>query len=111
MLVALICSVFSSRSMVKPIAGMISQLRTSESTGLLPEFHGEGSSIREIRDLTSSFNRAAGAIREARQSLQRAYVEFVGSLASALDARDRYTMPATATESANSPARRRWRWV
>jgi HD-GYP domain-containing protein (c-di-GMP phosphodiesterase class II) len=41
--------------------------------------------------LTESFNRAAAAIREARESLHRAYVEFVGSLANALDARDGYT--------------------
>ena len=30
-------------------------------------------------------------MREARDSLHDAYVEFVGSLANALDARDRYT--------------------
>jgi HD-GYP domain-containing protein (c-di-GMP phosphodiesterase class II) len=90
-LVALLCSVVSSRSMVKPITAMISHLRKSEDTGLLPEFDKELSRVREIRDLTASFNRAAGAIREARDGLQGAYVEFVGSLASALDARDRYT--------------------
>ncbi len=90
-LAALMCSVVSSRSMVGPIAAMISHLRKSEGTGLLPEFRGEQSSIREIRDLTASFNQAAGAIREGRQNLHGAYVEFVGSLASALDARDRYT--------------------
>jgi putative nucleotidyltransferase with HDIG domain len=90
-LAALICSVVSSRSMVKPIAAMISHLRKSEDTGLLPEFENELSSIREMRDLTASFNRAAGAIREARQRLQGAYVEFIESLAGALDARDRYT--------------------
>ena len=90
-LAALICSMVSSRSIVKPITAMISHLRKSEGTGLLPEFEKELSSIREIRDLTSNFNRAAGAIREARQNLQGAYVEFVGSLAGALDARDRYT--------------------
>jgi HD-GYP domain-containing protein (c-di-GMP phosphodiesterase class II) len=90
-LAALICSVVSSRSIVKPITAMISHLRKSEGTGLLPEFEKELSSIREIRDLTANFNRAAGAIREARQGLQGAYVEFIGSLAGALDARDRYT--------------------
>jgi putative nucleotidyltransferase with HDIG domain len=90
-LTALMCSVFSSRSMVKPITAMISHLRTSEDTGLLPEFQKQLSSIREIRDLTSSFNHAAGAIREGRETLQRAYVESVGSLANALDARDCYT--------------------
>lgn len=91
LLAAMMCSVFSSRSMVQPITAMISHLRRSEDTGLLPEFEVELSPIREIQDLTSSFNRAAGAIRDARQNLQHAYVESVGSLANALDARDRYT--------------------
>jgi HD-GYP domain-containing protein (c-di-GMP phosphodiesterase class II) len=90
-LVALLCSVVSSRSIVKPITAVISHLRKSEGTGLLPEFEKELSTVREIRDLTASFNRAAGAIRAGREDLQRAYVEFVGSLANALDARDRYT--------------------
>jgi HD-GYP domain-containing protein (c-di-GMP phosphodiesterase class II) len=90
-LAALMCTGASSRSIVQPIAAMISHLRKGEDTGLLPEFEKELSSIREIQDLTSSFNRAAGAIREGRQHLQRAYVEFVGTLANALDARDRYT--------------------
>ena len=90
-LVALLFGVLSSQNIVEPITAMISQLRRSERTGLLAEFTGDLSPIREIQELTSSFNRAAGAIREARQSLQRAYLEFVGSLASALDARDRYT--------------------
>ena len=49
------------------------------------------SSIPEIRELTTGFNRAAASIREGRMFLQRAYIGFVGSLASALDARDRYT--------------------
>ena len=90
-LVALLFSFLSSQTIVEPITAMITHLRRSESTGLLPEFTGDLSPIREIQELTASFNRAAGAIREARQSLQNAYLEFVGSLASALDARDRYT--------------------
>jgi HD-GYP domain-containing protein (c-di-GMP phosphodiesterase class II) len=89
--VALIFSVFASRTVVRPIMAVISHLRRTEGTGLLPEFERDLSSIREVRELTASFNRAAGSIRDARESLQRAYVEFVGSLASALDARDPYT--------------------
>jgi HD-GYP domain-containing protein (c-di-GMP phosphodiesterase class II) len=81
----------SAQSIVRPIAGVVAHLRESERTGLLPEFKADPARIQEIRDLTESFNRAASAIREARESLYRAYVEFVGSLASALDARDRYT--------------------
>ena len=38
-----------------------------------------------------SFNHAAAAIRNGRDHLVRAYVEFTGSLAHALDARDTYT--------------------
>jgi HD-GYP domain-containing protein (c-di-GMP phosphodiesterase class II) len=90
-LAALLCGVVSSRTIVKPITAVISHLRKSEGTGLLPEFEKELSPVREIRDLTDSFNRAAGAIREGREDLQGAYVEFVGTLANALDARDRYT--------------------
>lgn len=90
-LVAFLCSVFSSRSIVKPIAAIISHLRINDATAGLPEFRGAPSSIREIRDLTSSFNHAAAVVREGHDKLQGAYVQFVGSLASALDARDRYT--------------------
>ncbi|HUQ95745.1 MAG TPA: HD-GYP domain-containing protein [Bryobacteraceae bacterium] len=90
-LAALILSVLSSRSIGKPLAGVVAQLQESERTGLLPDFKTQLSPILEIRELTESFNRAAAAIREARENLHLAYVEFVGSLASALDARDHYT--------------------
>ena len=91
LLVALLFSVISAQSIVRPIAAMIRHLKKAESTGLLPEFRTQISRVREIKELTASFNQAAGAIQEARANLQWAYVGFVGTLASALDARDRYT--------------------
>ena len=91
MIIALLCSIVSSRSIVRPIAQVVSHLRNAERTGELPGFTAELSSTREIRELVQSYNRAAGSVRHARENLQRAYVEFTGSLASALDARDRYT--------------------
>jgi HD-GYP domain-containing protein (c-di-GMP phosphodiesterase class II) len=91
LLAAMIVSVLSSRSIGRPIAEVVSHLRESEKTGLLPEFTANLPPVLEIRQLAESFNRAAAAIREAHDSLHRAYVEFVGSLASAVDARDRYT--------------------
>ncbi len=91
LLATALISVLSSQSIVRPINGVVAHLRESEGTGLLPEFRTKPASIQEIRDLTESFNRAAAAIREGRESLHTAYVEFVGSLASVLDARDRYT--------------------
>jgi putative nucleotidyltransferase with HDIG domain len=57
----------------------------------MPAFQDRTSTIPEIRELITSFNRAAGAVEEGRDYLRRAYVGFISSLASALDARDRYT--------------------
>ena len=61
------------------------------ATGVLAEFDERISSVVEIRELVENYNSAAVAVREARENLQDAYIEFVGSLANALDARDRYT--------------------
>jgi putative nucleotidyltransferase with HDIG domain len=69
----------------------VASLRESELTGTLPTFQTTPQTIQEIRELTESFNRAAAAVRESRENLQQAYEEFVGSLASSLDARDDYT--------------------
>jgi putative nucleotidyltransferase with HDIG domain len=90
-LVALLCSLVSAHSIVKPISAMISHLRDTADTGVLPEFESDLSSILEIRELVENYNRAAVSVRESGENLQSAYVEFVGSLANALDARDPYT--------------------
>jgi len=88
---ALILSIFAARSIVGPISRIAAHLASCEKTGELPEFPKRDTPIPEIRTLTESFNVAAASIREGSERLRRAYVEFVGSLASALDARDRYT--------------------
>jgi HD-GYP domain-containing protein (c-di-GMP phosphodiesterase class II) len=90
-LFALLGSIASSRSMVKPIAALVSHLRNATRTGVLPEFAADPSSVTEIHDLATAYNRAARAVRAANESLNSANLEFVGSLANALDARDRYT--------------------
>lgn len=90
-LVAFLCSMASSRSIVKPIAAVVARLRQTARTGMPPEFASDLSPIVEIRELAESYNRAAASVRLAQDKLQGAYVEFVGSLAQALDARDRYT--------------------
>lgn len=91
LLSVLVLSVLSSRSIVRPISKMVDHLRTSAKTGGLPEFRSRVGRIQEIRELAEGFNHAAAAIREGRENLVRAYVEFTGSLAHALDARDAYT--------------------
>jgi putative nucleotidyltransferase with HDIG domain len=88
---AVLVSGLSSRSIVRPISGLIARLHESAKTGELPRFDGGKERIHEIRDLAESFNRAAAAIEDGQERLQRANVEFIESLASALDARDPYT--------------------
>jgi HD-GYP domain-containing protein (c-di-GMP phosphodiesterase class II) len=90
-LVGLLCSIASSRSIVKPIAALVSHMRIAVHTGVMLEFKGHPSSILEISELAENYNRAAVSVRAAGEDLEAAYLEFVGSLANALDARDRYT--------------------
>jgi putative nucleotidyltransferase with HDIG domain len=86
-----IVSVVASRSIVKPIVSLVEHLKSSQSTGVLTQFRGTPAKVQEIRELMETFGRSAFAIRESQSNLQAAYMEFVGSLASALDARDPYT--------------------
>jgi HD-GYP domain-containing protein (c-di-GMP phosphodiesterase class II) len=88
---ALLGSLLSARAIVYPLAIMISHLRASEKRGDLSEFDFGPGALKEVRELTESFNRAASAIRKSKEDLQSAYLQFTGSLASALDARDSYT--------------------
>jgi HD-GYP domain-containing protein (c-di-GMP phosphodiesterase class II) len=89
--IVLLSSIVSARSIVEPIAAVVTHLRKAARTGVLAEFEGRPSPILEIRELAEIYNHAAVSVRAAGEDLQTAYLEFVGSLASALDARDGYT--------------------
>jgi HD-GYP domain-containing protein (c-di-GMP phosphodiesterase class II) len=90
-LLAFLSSIASSNTIVKPIAAVVSHLRNAVRTGVLSELEGQTYSILEIRELAEYYNRAAVSVRSASENLEAAYLEFVGSLANALDARDGYT--------------------
>lgn len=90
-LIALLCSIGSSSSIVNPIAAVVTHLRTAVRTGKLREIESEPSSILEIQELAEIYNQAAASVRSAGERLESAYLQFVGSLAHALDARDQYT--------------------
>lgn len=90
-LMALFFGVLSSRSIVRPILALVNHLREAEQSGLISALQLRGSGIHELDELTRSFNQAAAATTEARENLEGAYLQFVGTLAKALDARDRYT--------------------
>lgn len=90
-LVALICSIGSSNSIAQPIALVVSHLQRAVRTGRLEELQPQTSSIAEIQELAEIYNQAAHSVRAAGGRLHSAYLQFVGSLAHALDARDQYT--------------------
>lgn len=104
MLAALAISMVCSRSIVRPVGALVATLRISAAAGRLPRFEPSGTPIYEIHELMQSFNRAAAAIHEGEERLHRAYVEFAGSLANALDARDPYTAGHSRRVSASSCA-------
>jgi HD-GYP domain-containing protein (c-di-GMP phosphodiesterase class II) len=87
----LVCSLAFSRAVVQPLAVLVSHLREAAATGNIAEFDDAISPVVEIAQLARSYNSAAASVKEGRNRLQSAYVEFVYSLARALDARDRYT--------------------
>jgi HD-GYP domain-containing protein (c-di-GMP phosphodiesterase class II) len=91
LLIALVVSGVSARSVAQPLADLAQHLRKSGTSGELEEFPAHPTNIREIEDLAGGFNRAVEAVRDGRERLTRAYIQFVGSLAQALDARDAYT--------------------
>jgi HD-GYP domain-containing protein (c-di-GMP phosphodiesterase class II) len=87
----LICTLGFSRAIVQPLAVLVEHLRDATRTGTIAEFEYSISPVVEIAQLAGSYNSAAASVKEGRRKLQGAYVEFVYSLARALDARDRYT--------------------
>jgi putative nucleotidyltransferase with HDIG domain len=66
-------------------------LRNAVSTGMLGAIESQRSSIVEIQELAQIYNEAAISVQAAGERLSSAYLQFVGSLANALDARDQYT--------------------
>ena len=89
--VALLSSFGSSNSIVRPIAVVVDHLHNAVRTGKLTELEPQSSAILEIQELVQIYNKAAASVRIAGENLEGAYLQFVGSLASALDARDPYT--------------------
>lgn len=90
-LFALLSSFGSSNSIVRPIAIVVDHLHRAVRTGKLTELEPQTSAILEIQELVEIYNKAAVSLRVAGENLQAAYLQSVGSLASALDARDPYT--------------------
>ena len=81
----------ASRSVSQPITALIGRLKESEQTGRLPADFPVRSALAEVNLLGEAFNRAAGALQESQEKLDRAYLQFIETMVEALDARDPYT--------------------
>jgi putative nucleotidyltransferase with HDIG domain len=87
----LLLSVLGCRSVAKPITDLTNHLRDCEQTGQLSPDFSIYSGTREVDQLAKALNRAADAMLESRQNLNQAYLQFIETMAQALDARDPYT--------------------
>jgi len=90
-LLAVGISALTSRAVSHPLQQLIAQLARSEASGKLQADFPVDFPTREMNQLAASFNRAAAAAMQCTVQLDRASIEFVETMAHALDARDPYT--------------------
>ena len=103
-LAILLLSAIGSRLVSRPITGLMDRLGESERSGKLrPEFPVD-SPVSEVALLAQGLNRAAEAVSDSQQKLDEATLEFVETMAQALDARDSYTAGHSDRVSMNSTA-------
>lgn len=90
-LAAFMLSAIASRSISRPLSDLVSRLKESERTGRLWSDSQVHSGTKEVNLLAEAFDQAAKAISESQKSLDEAYLQFIETMAQALDARDPYT--------------------
>jgi HD-GYP domain-containing protein (c-di-GMP phosphodiesterase class II) len=90
-LLAVGISALASRAVSHPLQQLVARLARSEASGKLQPDFPEDFPTREINHLAASFNRAAAAVMQCNVQLDHASIEFVETMAQALDARDPYT--------------------
>ncbi len=74
-LLALICTLATSRSVSKPLRDLVSQLQRAEKASQFPERITSGQAVGELRLLAETFNRVAAAERRTRDELEKAKVQ------------------------------------
>ena len=90
-LLAICISALASRAVSRPIQELIACLERSEAAGTMRPDFPENSPTSEVNQLAASLNGAAKVVGQSKQQLDQAYIEFVETMAQALDARDPYT--------------------
>ncbi|HLK64981.1 MAG TPA: ATP-binding protein [Bryobacteraceae bacterium] len=73
-LLALLFTLVTSRSVSRPLRELVAQLRCGEKTKQFPERVTAGQSVAELHLLAETFNAVASAARESRAELEKAKV-------------------------------------
>jgi HD-GYP domain-containing protein (c-di-GMP phosphodiesterase class II) len=94
-LLALGLAVAVSRALSRPLHQLVTRLERSQASGRWDADFPEDSATREVNLLAAAINRAATAVTHSNQQLDQAALDFVETMAQALDARD----PCTAGHS------------
>ncbi len=92
---AAVCALLAARSLERFIAAMLTAFHSADKTGELRSWSETHSTLQELQELAEGYQHAAAAVRAVQERRRQAYVQSVGSLALALDARD----PSTAGHS------------
>jgi len=90
-LLAVCISALASRVVSRPLQQLVARLDSNEASGKLQLDFPEDFATREINQLAVSYNRAAASALQCNVQLDHASVQFVETMAQALDARDPYT--------------------
>jgi HD-GYP domain-containing protein (c-di-GMP phosphodiesterase class II) len=101
---AALLAFLGSRSVSKPITNLIVRLKASQQSGRLRADFPHDSAVEEVNLLTAALNEAATAVEDSHQRLEEASLEFIETMARALDARDPYTAGHSDRVSANATA-------
>ena len=94
-LLAFCLAVFVSHVLSRPLHLLVARLNQSQAAGRWDADFPEDSTTREVNLLAAAINRAAVAVANSNERLDQVSVDFVETMAQALDARD----PCTAGHS------------
>lgn len=87
-LLAVCLSFLVSQAVSRPIHQLVARLERSRAAGRWEADFPVDSPTREVNQLAAAINRAAQEVAQSNERLDQAYIDFVETMAQALDARD-----------------------